>query len=94
VTANDDCREAGKVAPVIDRSRCEGKEDCVRVCPFHVFEVRAIDEADRAGLGALARLKLWVHGGAQAYAKAPADCHGCGLCVKACPEEAITLRAV
>ena len=25
--------EPGKVAPVVDRNRCEGKEDCVRVCP-------------------------------------------------------------
>jgi NAD-dependent dihydropyrimidine dehydrogenase PreA subunit len=88
-----DCREPGKLLPRIDRSRCEGKEDCVRVCPYHVFEVRPIDASDRAGLGPLARLKLWVHGGRQAYLTAPDDCHACGLCVKACPEHAITLRA-
>jgi NAD-dependent dihydropyrimidine dehydrogenase PreA subunit len=79
--------------PVIDRSRCEGKEDCVRVCPYHVFELRAVGEDERARLGAFARLRLWVHGGKQAYLKAPDDCHACGLCVKACPEHAITLAA-
>jgi 4Fe-4S ferredoxin len=29
----------GKVAPAIDRNRCEGKEDCVEVCPCDVFEM-------------------------------------------------------
>ena len=29
----------------------------------------------------------------QALVKAPDDCHACGLCVEACPEDAITLRA-
>jgi NAD-dependent dihydropyrimidine dehydrogenase PreA subunit len=66
----------------------------VRVCPYGVFEVRVLGAEERAGLGTLARLKLWVHGGRQAQLKAPADCHACGLCVKACPERAITLRAV
>ncbi len=89
-----DCRETGKVVPVVDRSRCEGKKDCVRVCPYDVFEVRALDPGDRAALGGFARLKLWMHGGRQAYVKAPADCHACGLCVKACPEHAITLRSL
>ena len=37
----EECRgEPGKVAPVVDRNRCEGKEDCVRVCPYDVFEIR------------------------------------------------------
>ncbi|HEY4184287.1 MAG TPA: ferredoxin family protein [Polyangia bacterium] len=25
--------------PVVDRARCEGKRDCVEVCPYGVFEV-------------------------------------------------------
>ena len=37
------CREApGKIAPFVDRNRCEGKEDCVRVCPYDVFEIRKL----------------------------------------------------
>jgi NAD-dependent dihydropyrimidine dehydrogenase PreA subunit len=87
------CREAGKVAPQIDRRRCEGKQDCVRVCPYGVFEMRRVPEADRAGLGWLGRMKLAVHGGQQAYVRAPDDCHNCGQCVAACPERAITLQA-
>jgi 4Fe-4S ferredoxin len=87
------CRDDAKLVPVIDRSRCEAKADCVRVCPYHVFEVRPLEPTERAGLGRLARLKLWVHGGKQAFVKAPEDCHACGLCVQACPEDAITLRA-
>jgi NAD-dependent dihydropyrimidine dehydrogenase PreA subunit len=86
--------EAGRVAPVIDRSRCEAKEDCVRVCPYHVFELNHLTDAERQALGWMARAKLFVHGGRQAFAVRAADCHACGLCVKACPEKAIRLEAV
>jgi NAD-dependent dihydropyrimidine dehydrogenase PreA subunit len=86
--------EAGRVAPIIDRSRCEAKADCVRVCPYHVFEVRRLTDAERQDLGWLARAKLFVHGGRQAFAVHAADCHACGLCVKACPEKAIRLESV
>lgn len=90
--APSSCREPGRVAPVIDRARCEAKGDCVRVCPYGVFAIRPVGEGERAGLGALARLKLWVHGGKQAFVVAAEACHACGLCVAACPERAITLR--
>lgn len=86
--------EAGRVEPTIDRARCEAKADCVQVCPYHVFAVRRLTEVERQGLGWLARGKLFVHGGRQAFAVHAADCHACGLCVKACPEKAITLVAV
>ena len=80
--------------PLIDRARCEAKEDCVHVCPYHVFAVRRLTDGERQGLGWLARAKLFVHGGRQAFAVRAADCHACGLCVKACPEKAIRLVAV
>jgi len=86
--------EAGRVEPIVDRARCEAKEDCVRVCPYHVFEVRRLTADERAPLGWFARGKLFVHGGRQAFAVRAADCHACGLCVKACPEKAIRLVAV
>jgi 4Fe-4S ferredoxin len=90
----DHCGKPGRLIPIIDRARCEGKEDCVRVCPYHVFELRVVPPETRATLGVLGRLKLRVHGGRQAYVRAPEDCHGCGLCVPACPEKAIKLTSV
>lgn len=91
--STDSCAEqAGKVAPRIDRNRCEGKQACVRVCPYQVFEIRSLAEADRATLSLRGRLKAWAHGGKQAYVVKPDDCHACGLCVKACPEQAISLQ--
>jgi NAD-dependent dihydropyrimidine dehydrogenase PreA subunit len=87
------CQEdAGALAPVIDRRRCEGKEDCVRVCPYDVFDVRPLAPAERAGLPMLARLKLAFHGNRQAFAARADACRGCGLCVAACPERAIRLE--
>ena len=77
--------------PVVDRTRCEGKSDCVQVCPYDVFEVRRIDDAEYRALPLLARVKLFVHGKKTAYTPNAADCRACGLCVVACPEHAITL---
>jgi NAD-dependent dihydropyrimidine dehydrogenase PreA subunit len=86
------CRqEPGVFVPRIELARCEGKGDCLRVCPEHVFEVRRIDDVDFRSLGALSRLKLRVHGMRVAYTPHADACRACGLCVSACPEDAITL---
>lgn len=77
--------------PVIDRGRCEGKNDCVEVCPYDVFEVRRIDDGDFAALGVLGKLKSLAHGRKTAYTPGADRCRACGLCVVACPERAITL---
>lgn len=91
--ATPECKEPGRLVPVIDTSRCEAKADCVRVCPYHVFTVRKLTDSEKAALGLRARLKVFVHGGKQAFVTAPDECHACGECVKACPEDAIKLRA-
>jgi NAD-dependent dihydropyrimidine dehydrogenase PreA subunit len=86
--------QAGNLKPVIDRNRCEAKEDCVRVCPYDVFEIRVLGADERAGLSLVGRLKGYFHGYRQAFAVRAELCHACGLCVQACPEKAIKLRAV
>ena len=83
--------EPGRVAPVVDRNRCEAKEDCVRVCPYDVFEIRSLTREDRASLSLLGKLKAWAHGNRQAYVVRGADCHACQLCIEACPEQALHL---
>ena len=83
--------EVGEVRPVIDLAKCEGKADCLRVCPYDVFEVRVATGAERSGLGLMAQLKSLAHGHKTACASNPDQCHACGLCVTACPETAIRL---
>ena len=83
--------EAARFRPLIDRNRCEAKADCVRVCPYDVFEVRRIDDADFAKLGFLAKLKSRAHRRQTAYTPRADACQACGLCVVACPEGAIEL---
>ena len=90
----EQCRaEPGAYHPVVDRARCEGKRDCVDVCPYGVFEVRRIDDADFARLSLPGKLKSLVHGRKTAYTPSADRCQACGLCVVACPEKAITLTA-
>jgi NAD-dependent dihydropyrimidine dehydrogenase PreA subunit len=81
----------GAFRPVVDRSACEGKGDCVRVCPVAVFAVDTLPRAERHGLGLQGRLKGFAHRWQQALLINPDACQACGLCVAACPEQALTL---
>ena len=83
---------AGAFVPVINRNRCEGKADCLRVCPYAVFTIAELPQEARSDLSLLGRLKGRAHGWQQAFATNPDACHACGLCVSACPERAISLR--
>jgi NAD-dependent dihydropyrimidine dehydrogenase PreA subunit len=88
------CRaKPGKFVPVINQSKCEGKRDCVEVCPYNVFEVRKIDEDDFQKLSFFAKMKSRAHGKMTAYTPRADLCQACGLCVVACPEKAITLKS-
>ncbi len=86
--------EPQRYVPRVDRARCEGKAECVAVCPYGVFEVRKIDDAEYRALPVLARFKLWAHGKQTAYTPRADACQACGLCVVACPEKALTLVVV
>jgi 4Fe-4S ferredoxin len=89
---SSDCKQApGVMMPVVHFDRCEGKGDCVRVCPENVFEMRRIAEVDYRALGPLSRFKLRIHGMQVAYTPNVDACRSCGLCVASCPEDAITL---
>jgi 4Fe-4S ferredoxin len=90
-TPTADCKEPGLLRPIIDRNRCEGKEDCVRVCPYGVFDMGKLSAEQRAELSFVGRLKAFAHGNRQAFAVRTEQCHACGLCVTACPEKAIKL---
>jgi len=91
-TQTIECKQpAGAVKPVVDFTRCEGKADCVRVCPENVFAMARIEDEDYRRVGLLSRFKLRVHGMQVAYTPNVDACRCCGLCVSACPENAITL---
>ncbi len=90
-----DCKQSpGEFRPVIDRNRCEGKADCVRVCPVWVFEVTTLPKTMRTGLKFIGKLKGYAHQWQQAMLINANACEACGLCIKACPENAITLVRV
>jgi NAD-dependent dihydropyrimidine dehydrogenase PreA subunit len=84
--------EPGAFAPVVDRNRCEGKAKCVEVCPVGVFALGTLPRAERNGLTLRGKVKGMAHRWQQAVLASPGDCEGCGRCVRACPESAISLR--
>ena len=87
-----DCKhDPGVMLPVIDRNRCEAKEDCVRVCPFDVFEIRPLGSEEKRALSWKGWLKAWAHGHRQAFAVRSDACQGCARCIEACPEGPIRL---
>lgn len=83
---------AGVFRPEIDRNRCEGKAACVAVCPYQVFSLGRLAPEHRRGLSLRGKLKGYAHGWKQAFTPQADACHACGLCVAACPEQAITLK--
>ncbi len=87
--------DAGQWQVRIDRNRCEGKEDCAKVCPEGVFEIRRLTDAEFATVtGWFNRFRVRVHGRRQAFAVHQADCRNCRRCEAACPEQAITVLAL
>jgi len=90
-----ECEQAaGAFHPVIDRNRCEGKADCVRVCPVDVFAVAPLPKELRVGRSLKGKLKGFAHRWQQAVLANENACGACGLCASACPEKAIGLERV
>jgi 4Fe-4S ferredoxin len=86
------CKQTpGTFQPLIDRNRCEGKGPCVPICPVGVLAVQTLGPDERKGLSLKGKVKGFVHRWQQAAVVKPQACEGCGLCVSACPEKAITL---
>jgi len=77
--------------PLIDRNRCEGKRQCVAVCPFNVFAMGTLSAEQRRALSLRGKIKGFAHRWQQAFASNADACHACGLCIAACPEKAIRL---
>lgn len=76
--------------PIVNFNSCGGKEDCVSVCPYDVFEMQPISKEDKAKLNLNGQIKTFFFK-KKAYVINPEQCHACGLCVQACPENAIKL---
>ncbi|MDX1904821.1 MAG: 4Fe-4S dicluster domain-containing protein [Thermonemataceae bacterium] len=82
-----------KLKPVVDFNSCGGKNPCVEVCPYNVFELKPIEKEDREKLNIKGKIKTFFNQH-KAYVMRPDACESCGYCVTACPERAIKLVKV
>ena len=95
MTEQSKCKHEPSIyIPVIDRNRCEGKAECVSVCPVGVFSIETLPKEMRSKLSLRGKLKGFAHKWQQAILVNAKCCEACGLCLKACPEDAITLSHV
>ncbi len=83
--------ESGKLVPLIDLNKCEGKGPCVPICPYNILEIKEITQDQYSSLSFFGKIKTFVHGKKKAFVALSYDCHACGLCVTVCPEKAIKL---
>jgi heterodisulfide reductase subunit A-like polyferredoxin len=72
-----DVLEVGGIVAEVDAESCVACLTCVRICPYHVPQIKA----EFTGVGRIV---------GAAYVE-PAQCHGCGICVSECPAKAIEL---
>jgi NAD-dependent dihydropyrimidine dehydrogenase PreA subunit len=82
----------GVMTPEINPSRCEAKGPCVPACPYDVLEIRSLTAEEKSVLTPMQRFRTFVHGNKRAFVVDADACRGCGLCVEACPENAIKLK--
>jgi len=80
----------GLLMPLVNFNSCGAKKDCVAICPYDVFEMRPITREDKVHLNLKGKIKTFFFK-RKAYLTDPLLCHACGLCVQACPENAIKL---
>jgi 4Fe-4S ferredoxin len=83
--------DPGAYRPEVDPRRCEGKGDCIEVCPYDVFELGRLPDATFDSMPFLARMKSRAHGRKTVFTPKSDACRACGLCVVACPERALRL---
>ncbi len=88
----DECDpQGGVVVPVVDRNRCQDEDLCVAVCPYEVFRIQVLSPTERKSLSFFGKIKALTNSYRQAFVVQPRQCHNCGTCVDACPEDAIQL---
>ena len=89
------CKQApGVFIPVVNPNKCEGKAECLSVCPFDMFTIGILPKESRGRLSFKGKLKGLGHGWKQALVTNGAACRECGECVKYCPEKPIILKRV
>lgn len=80
--------DASTGLPVVDEKKCTACNKCVAICPKSIIELRPKGKGSR---------RIYVScvnkdKGAITRKSCSVGCIGCGICVKTCPFEAITLE--
>jgi len=83
-----------KLIPHIDYNKCTGRGVCVEVCPEDIFEIRnksQIEFCEDTKTSGFCPEPEFAAKDGRSYPVNIDDCTACEICVKECPEKAITL---
>lgn len=80
-----------RVRPVVDFNKCDAHGICTHVCVHDVFKISRISAEQFSQLSFMGKLKTIFSDNRKAFVVQPENCHNCGLCVKACAQQAIQL---
>lgn len=69
----------------VDKEKCGGCGQCVKICPLNVIEMVPYDSVHRVGCSSKDK-------GPVVMKACKAGCIGCGICVKNCPVGAVTVN--
>ena len=80
-----------QVKPIVDFNKCNAGGVCTHVCVHDVFKINRISAEQFSRLSFMGKLKTIFSDNRKAFVVQPENCHNCGLCVKACSQQAIQL---
>jgi len=77
---------------IINRKKCSACGDCQEVCPQKILRIRKLSPSEKQDMNFFQRIDCLYHNNNKLEVISPDKCLGCGLCIKACRHEAISLE--
>ncbi len=75
----------------LNSKKCSVCGDCQAVCPVGVLKLRKLKKRERQNMTLFQKLDCYYHKNKRLEIVDPLQCKGCGMCIKACRRNALSL---